>query len=430
MPQTDPSTALVLPGSPAGSSLELAAPAWGLAQRIAGTDFVPKALRGKPEAVLACFLTGHELGIGPMQALAKIHVIEGRPAISAELMRALVLGHGHDLWIEEQSSERCIIAGKRRNSTRESRVTWTLDDARRAGLVGKDVWKKYPGAMLLARATGPLCRGVFADVLAGVSYTLEELEDGVLDDERPVELDSPAARGPAPAKKTARARQAATRGSDAPAETEPPPAAPAAHEEPPLPGEDDDVVDAEIVGEDDYEGPDQHIEGRAYSPTQVLAIRAGELGLDRQEKLDLCSSIIGRGIDSTKDLEPAEVKTILEAMAADGFDARAILDGAPATSPEAAESAPSGPPRRRRAAEPAEAAPGPSRGPVGTWKAEDWRAFLAERGVKVTEVLKEAAKLARESDLAAPGNLDELIGHELEAVLVGFVEDLALRGRA
>ena len=49
-----------------------------LASQINGTDFVPKAFRGKPEAVMAALLTGRELGLGPMTALQRIHVIEGK----------------------------------------------------------------------------------------------------------------------------------------------------------------------------------------------------------------------------------------------------------------------------------------------------------------------------------------------------------------
>ena len=186
-------------GGPAGGTLALAPEAWSLAQRIARTEFVPDALRGKPEAVLACMLAGAEVGVSPMQALSKIHVIKGRPAMAAELMRAIVLREGHDLWIEEQSSTRCIVGGKRKGSDRETRVTWTLDDAKRANLLSNPSWRSYPSAMLLARATAGLCRAIFPDVLAGISYTVEELQDGdVLDVlEAPPEPGSEAARPPA-----------------------------------------------------------------------------------------------------------------------------------------------------------------------------------------------------------------------------------------
>lgn len=162
----------------ARSSLDIAPDAWTLASRIAGTDFVPVAFRGRPEAVLAAMLTGHELGIGPMQSLGKIHVIEGKPAISAELMRALVLQAGHELWIDESTATKCTVAGRRRGTDQISKVTWTMDDAKRAGLDGRQNWRKYPKQMLAARASSELARMAFPDVLAGVSYSVEELTDG------------------------------------------------------------------------------------------------------------------------------------------------------------------------------------------------------------------------------------------------------------
>jgi len=83
----------------AQDSIDLAPAAWQLANKVAGTDFVPKALRGKPDAVLACILTGSEVGISPMKSLSMIHIVDGRPAMAAELMRAIVLDAGHDIWI-------------------------------------------------------------------------------------------------------------------------------------------------------------------------------------------------------------------------------------------------------------------------------------------------------------------------------------------
>lgn len=68
-----------------------------LARGIAGTDFVPDAMRGKPAAVTAAILTGRELGVGPMTALAHIHIVKGKPGQSAQLMRSLIFSAGHQL---------------------------------------------------------------------------------------------------------------------------------------------------------------------------------------------------------------------------------------------------------------------------------------------------------------------------------------------
>jgi hypothetical protein len=148
---------------------------WKLSQRISNTPFVPTALRGKNEAVLACVLYGAELGLGPMQSLNSIHVIEGRTAMSPELMRAMVARHGHRIDVVENSATVCEVKGMRSDTGSTATVRWTMEDAKLAGLAGKNNWKTYPRAMLLARATSELCRIVFPDVIAGLSYTPEEV---------------------------------------------------------------------------------------------------------------------------------------------------------------------------------------------------------------------------------------------------------------
>lgn len=148
---------------------------WKLSQRISNTPFVPTALRGKNEAVLACVLYGAELGLGPMQSLNSIHVIEGRTAMSPELMRAMVARHGHRIDVIENSVTACEVKGIRSDTGSMATVRWTMEDAKLAGLSGKNNWKTYPRAMLLARATSELCRIVFPDVIAGLSYTPEEV---------------------------------------------------------------------------------------------------------------------------------------------------------------------------------------------------------------------------------------------------------------
>lgn len=148
---------------------------WKISQRVSATPFVPTALRGKNEAVLACILYGAELGLGPMQSLNSIHVIEGRTAMSPELMRAMVARHGHRIDVLENTNSACEVKGIRADTGSTATVRWTIEDAKMAGLAGKNNWKTYPRAMLLARATSELCRIVFPDVIAGLSYTPEEV---------------------------------------------------------------------------------------------------------------------------------------------------------------------------------------------------------------------------------------------------------------
>lgn len=148
-----------------------------LASRIANTEFVPGALRRRPEAVLAALMSGAERGLGPMQSLSSVHVIDGRPSLSAEAMRALVFAAGHQIEIVESTATKATVIGRRAGSESTSPpFTWTLDRARRARLAGKQNWQTYPEAMLLARASADLCRAVFPDVIAGLAVT-EELED-------------------------------------------------------------------------------------------------------------------------------------------------------------------------------------------------------------------------------------------------------------
>jgi hypothetical protein len=146
------------------------------ASHIADTDFVPQAIRGNRPEVTAVVVAGAELGLPPMVALRTIVMIRGRSTMTAEGLRGLVTSAGHELWIEESTTTRCIAAGRRQSSDRVGRVTWTLDDAKRAGIGGGENWRRYPAAMLVARATAALARQMFADVTLGIPSS-EEIDD-------------------------------------------------------------------------------------------------------------------------------------------------------------------------------------------------------------------------------------------------------------
>jgi hypothetical protein len=99
---------------------------------------------------------------------------ERHGAVRAELMRALVNRAGHRLSVVEARQDRVTLHGQRRDTGAQATVTWTIDDAKRAKLLGNPAWQMYPRSMLLARATSELCRQIFSDVIGGL-YTGEEV---------------------------------------------------------------------------------------------------------------------------------------------------------------------------------------------------------------------------------------------------------------
>ena len=205
-----------------------------LADVICDTEMVPTVLRGRPDAIAAVVLFGYELGLGAMQSLQTIDLIQGRPALSPEGMRALVLSKGHGL-IVDSTDEFCTIKCHRLEWPPDQPwvlFTFTLADAKRAGLLGKGSWNQYPRAMLMARATGEACRATFSDVISGLSYTPEEVANmGTPPPPPDSRLSTPPAR---PAETTERPAEATDPPADPtepepPAEpTEPPAAAPEA----------------------------------------------------------------------------------------------------------------------------------------------------------------------------------------------------------
>jgi hypothetical protein len=301
-------------------------PASQLAERIANTEFVPTAMRGKPDVITAAIMYGDELRIGPMQALAGIHVVEGRPQPSAELMRALILRDGHTLTVLEMSGTRVRVAGLRRGAPESERmvVEWSIDMARAAGLLNRPNWQRYPRAMLLARATGDLARALFSDVVKGLSYVAEEAADWPGWDQVAPEAADPEPR--APIRRQRKHEPAAIerppiappdqsrygtatddpRPPKRPAPMDPTPAV----EDTPLPEPPDDEPPTE------GEPPPEPVP-IGVRPLRALHAKLGEvLGsvATRSERLALCSAIVGHRIDSTNDLTRDDGYRVLSAL--------------------------------------------------------------------------------------------------------------------
>jgi len=151
------------------------------AEVLVKSRLLPRAV-DTPEKAIAIIQTGRELGIGPMQALRSIHVIDGKPTMSAELMAGLVLARlpGSTLRVASTTNDECTVEASRQGQ-QATTFRFSMKDAQAAGLAGKDNWKKYPAAMLRARCLAAAARAIFADATMGM-LTPDEL--GALTDER------------------------------------------------------------------------------------------------------------------------------------------------------------------------------------------------------------------------------------------------------
>lgn len=147
-----------------------------LAAWIAKSDLAPRDYKDKPQNVLIAMQMGLEVGLSPMQAIQNIAVINGRPSIWGDAMLALVQNHKDFESIDENQStaEKGVCIVKRRGMEPQRRE-FTVDDAKKAGLWGKQgPWQTAPARMLKLRARAFALRDTFADALRGLQSAEEQ----------------------------------------------------------------------------------------------------------------------------------------------------------------------------------------------------------------------------------------------------------------
>ena len=157
---------------------------WRLARAIYASGLAPTSFKNE-QAILVAILMGCELGLGPMQAIQSIAVINGRPSIYGDTALALVRQSGLlENYAQDFSGEgdtRTAIVKLKRKGESPQEFRFSVADAKRAGLWGKNVWAQYPDRMLMFRARGFALRDIFGDVLRGFR-TAEEAQDIPEDD--------------------------------------------------------------------------------------------------------------------------------------------------------------------------------------------------------------------------------------------------------
>ena len=191
------SSALTAPGS---SSLSLRVQSVDDLARLARV-FAASGLFGRAgnqeTQVAECairLMAGMEAGFSPFASATGVHIINGRPAFSANLLAQAVRRHpDYDYRVLEKTAQLCRIRFLSRGETLGEEL-FTIEMAERAGLLKNPTWRSYPEAMLFSRALTAGMRTHCPDALGGhPAYTPEELGS---DDVVPVTVTEPA---PAPA---------------------------------------------------------------------------------------------------------------------------------------------------------------------------------------------------------------------------------------
>ena len=151
---------------------------------LADSDLVPKDFKGKPANCLIAMQWGAELGLKALQAIQNLAVINGRPALWGDAVIAIVRGSPLCEYVNESDDGETATCRVKRKGEPEQVRTFSMEDARKAGLAGKQgPWTSYPKRMRQMRARAFALRDVFPDVLRGMPVA-EELMDTPAGNER------------------------------------------------------------------------------------------------------------------------------------------------------------------------------------------------------------------------------------------------------
>jgi hypothetical protein len=130
------------------------------------------------EGIFAVVSKAKSLGMDQIEALnGGLYYLQGKVGMPAETMAALIRQKGHSI-IKDKASDNsvCILHGKRADNGDTWSISFSVDDAKRAGLL-KNMYDKYPAGMLYNRAMSFLARQLFPDIIRGAGYTMDELKE-------------------------------------------------------------------------------------------------------------------------------------------------------------------------------------------------------------------------------------------------------------
>jgi hypothetical protein len=120
-----------------------------------------------PTQAMALMLLCQADGLHPMTACRQYHVIQGRASMTSQTMMSRFLQSGGRQEIHELTEEAAELTLTHPQGG-SARVRWTIQQAQKAGLAGKDNWRAHPRSMLLRRAQAEAVRAVAPFIVEGL----------------------------------------------------------------------------------------------------------------------------------------------------------------------------------------------------------------------------------------------------------------------
>lgn len=167
-----------------------------MGEQLAKTGFLPDHIRTGPQFA-AIVMTGRELGMSPMRAVRSLQMVKGKVVEDAASQLARFKASGGRATFEHLDDVKAVLRITHPNGD-EHVETWTIDDAKKAGLMGGMV-SKYPKAMLRSRVITAALKSVGWDGAVG-AYDPAELVDHT--EPAPQTQSEPEVLPPAPKKPT------------------------------------------------------------------------------------------------------------------------------------------------------------------------------------------------------------------------------------
>lgn len=162
-----------------GLKLDSLSAMWRFAE-MAVNSGIYKDLNDNPSVALIKIQAGAELGLTPVWSLTNIFVVNGKPVVYGDGLLGIVLSHPQCEDVIETSEGTfpsdtyTAICEVRRKGRLPVIRKFSVADAKKAGIFGKNVHGLYPQRMLQMRARSWACRDAFADALRGLGVREEQ----------------------------------------------------------------------------------------------------------------------------------------------------------------------------------------------------------------------------------------------------------------